>query len=43
MRSFQNCLLEAFVILPSQINHLHPNIEVMMILRFYHNISRIYY
>ena len=41
--STQNYLLEAFATLPNHINYLHPNIEDMMILYFYHNLSCIYY
>ena len=40
---FLNYLLEAFATLPSHINYLHPNIEYIMILYFYHNLSCICY
>ena len=36
--SIQNYLLEAFVTLPNRMNCLHPNIEDMTILYFYHNL-----
>ena len=35
----QKYLLEAFATFPSHINYLHPNIEEMTILYFYHNLS----
>ena len=38
-RSTQSYLLEAFMKLPNHINYLHPNIEDMTILYFYHNLS----
>ena len=41
--SIQLYLRDALATLPNHINYLHPNIEDMMILYFYHNLSYICY
>ena len=43
IRPTQNYLLEAFATLLNHINYLHPNIEDLTILYFYHNYSGICY